>query len=56
MQFISVDATIFKKNQLFFAPENIKKHPQKLLIIGPQFFYSVLPTGPKPAQISFSVP
>ena len=27
-----------------------------LLIIGPHFFLSVLPTGPKPAQITFSVP
>ena len=29
---------LFKK-YIFFAPENIKKHPQKLLIIGPQFLF-----------------
>ena len=33
-----------------FAPENMKKRSQKLLITGP--FFSVLPTGPRPAQIS----
>jgi hypothetical protein len=38
----------------FFAHENIKNRPQKLLIIGPSF--SVLPTGPKPAQISIYFP
>ena len=33
-----------------------KKHLQKLLIIGPDPFFSVLPIGPNPAQISISVP
>ena len=32
-----------KKIKLFFNPENMKNHPQKLLIIGPQLF---LCTGP----------
>ena len=56
MQFFSVDATIFKKEKLtyFLAPENMKKHLQKLLILGPPFF--LFSIGPKPAQISFSAP
>jgi hypothetical protein len=33
-----------------FAHENIKKHPQKLLIIGPKLFFQVLAWLPKPAQ------
>ena len=32
----------------------MKKRPQKLLIIGPNFF-SVLPTSPKPAEISLKI-
>jgi hypothetical protein len=56
MQFFSADAAIFLKNlDFFFAHENMKNHPQKLLIIGPIFF-SVLPIEPKPAQISIPVP
>ena len=39
----------FNNIQCFFAHENMKKWPQKLLIIGPNFF-SVLLTGPKSAQ------
>ena len=54
-QLFSADATIFLDLIFlnFFAPENIEKCPQKLLLIGPT---SVLPTGQKPAQISFFVP
>ena len=58
MQLFSADATIFFKKFpiIFFPLKTWKDHPQRLLIIGPQSFFSVLPTGPKPAQISFSVP
>ena len=39
MQLFSADATIFKF--IFFAHENMKKkRPQKLLVIGPIFFFS----------------
>ena len=37
MQLFSADATIFSKKN--FAHENIKKTPQKLLIIGPKLFF-----------------
>ena len=44
MQLFSADAMIFsKKILIFFYPKIWKKHPQKLLIIGPNFF---LCTGP----------
>ena len=33
MQLFSADATEFKNKQKTFAPQNIKKGPQKLLII-----------------------
>ena len=45
-----------KTFNIFLHPKTWKKRPQKLLIIGPNFFFSVLPIGPKPAQITFSVP
>ena len=36
MQLFNADATkFFKKFKIFFAPENMKKHTQKLLIIDP---------------------
>ena len=38
-----------------FIPENMKKPPSKVAHNQPQFFFSLLPTGPKPAQISISV-
>ena len=45
-------SVVFKKKINFFIPlKTLKKRSQKLLMIGPIFF-SVLPTGPKPAQIS----
>jgi hypothetical protein len=44
MQLFSADATIFKKE--------MKKLPSKIL----HNQFSVLPTGPKPAQISNSIP
>ena len=47
MQFFSVGTRVFfKEFKTFFAQENMKKRPQKLLIIGPPFF-PVLPTGSK---------
>ena len=51
MQLFSADAIVFskKKNKFFlsFDPENIKKHPQKWLIIN--FFYVLarLPKRPR---------
>ena len=40
MQLFSADGTMFlKKFKHFFAHENMKKSPQKLLIIGPNFFF-----------------
>ena len=47
MQLSSADATILKKN---LPLKTWKNRSQKLLIILP--FFLVLPTGPKPAQIS----
>ena len=48
MQLFSMDATIFsRKLKKIFAPENKKNHPQKLLIIGPDPFFSVLAWLPK---------
>ena len=52
MQLFSADPTMFKKNGL----ENMKKMPSKVAHNRPKCFFSVLPTGPKQAQISFSVP
>ena len=53
MQLFSADATILFKNiKLFFAPENMKKTLSKVAHNRPKLFFSVLPTGPKPAQIS----
>ena len=52
MQLFSGDATQFKKNK------NIahEKLPWKIAHNRPQIFFSVLPTSPKSAQISYSVP
>jgi hypothetical protein len=56
MQLFSADATIFKKKiKKSFAPENMKKTNSKVVHNRPQFFFSVLPTSPKPAQISIFV-
>ena len=54
MQLFSANAKMFfKKFNIFFAPQNMKKkHPQKLLIIGPDPFFSAA----NPAQISIPVP
>ena len=39
MQLFSADPTMFlKKFNIFFALKTWKNHPQKLLIIGPDFF------------------
>ena len=40
----------FQKNNL--APENMKKPPSKVAHNWPKIIFSVLPTSPKPAQIS----
>ena len=52
MQLFSAEAKIFLKN---IAHDNMKSCPQKLLEIGTNFF-SALPIGSKPAQISIFVP
>ena len=39
MQLFNADATIFFKKCGFFAHENMKNGPQKLLIIGPNPFF-----------------
>ena len=39
-----------KKKKIFFAPDNMKKTPSKSAHNRPIF--SVLPIGPKPAQIT----
>ena len=53
MKLFSAEATMFLKNvQTFFLPmKTLKKTSTKLFIIGPIFF-----PGPKPDQITFSVP
>ena len=48
----SANAKIFSKEKCFFAPENIKKTLTKVAHNRPKFFFSVLLTHPKPAQIS----
>ena len=46
-QKFAADATMFlKKFYNFFAPGNMKKHPQKLLIIGPDPFFQCWPGCP----------
>ena len=52
MQLFSADATLFSKKNLnlFFAHENIKNGPQKLLIIGPKLFFHSTARLPKPAE------
>ena len=53
MQLFIGDTTIYIKK---IAPENMKKTPSKVAHNRPNIFFSVLPTDPKPAQISISVP
>ena len=50
MELLSADATIFKFFFSFFAHENIKKRPEKFLLINPKLFFHVLVRLPKPAQ------
>ena len=52
MQLFSEDTTMFLFINLFYQ----KKRPQKLLIFGQNVFFSVMPTGPNPAQSSIPVP
>jgi hypothetical protein len=56
MQLFTAGATIFLKKNLKFAPENMKKLLSKVAHNRPKTFFSVLPTSPKSAQISYSVP
>jgi hypothetical protein len=58
MQLFSADSTIFLKDfKNSFAPENMKNPISKDGHDWPIFFFfSVLPTGPKPGQILISVP
>ena len=52
MQLFSGDAPIFlRKFEKKNAHENIEKAPSKAIA-----FFLVLPTGPKSAQISYSLP
>jgi hypothetical protein len=51
MQLFSADTTISKKKKKI-SPENMKKPPTKVAYNRPPFF-SVLPTDPKSAQISY---
>ena len=55
MQLFSADATMFL-DLFILGPENMKKLPSKVAHNRPKFIFSVLPTGPKPAQISIFVP
>ena len=45
--------TISKKH---FDHQNMKKSPSKVAHNRPKFVFSLLPTGPKPAQISHYIP
>ena len=56
MQLFSEDSSMFLF--IYFLPTKSgkKTQPQKLLIIDPNPFFSVMPTGPNPAQISIHVP
>ena len=54
MQLFSADASMFLI--FFFAHENMKKPASKNAHNRPQFFFSVMPTGQNPAQISIPVP
>ena len=49
MQFFSADAIVFSKKfkKLFLTPKTWKNCPQKLLIIGPTPFFSILARLPK---------
>ena len=46
MQLFSADTIVFSKKKSF-DPENMKKTPSKLLIIGPQLFFYELVRLPK---------
>ena len=58
MQLFSAEATIFFRIKVKkIDDENFKKLPSKIAHNRPNsFFFSVLSSGPKPAQISISVP
>ena len=56
MHFFSADARVFSKKKNNFAPENMKKTPSKVAHNRPTHFFFSIATGPKSAQITFSVP
>ena len=56
MQPFSAEPPTFSKEYKqinFCIPNTCKNCPRKLLIIGPNFFFSVLPISPKQAQITY---
>ena len=53
MPLFSADTKMFQKK---ISHENMKKTASKVAHNRPKFFFSVMPTGPNPAQISISVP
>ena len=56
MQLFTADATVILF-YFIFAPQNMKKPTSKVAHNGPKwFFFSVLPIGPNPVQISIPVP
>ena len=47
---------MFSKNSNLFAPENMKKRPQTLLIIGPKLFFSNGPAAQMALKQKFVQP
>ena len=56
MQLFSADATIYFFLNIFFCPWKHENTVLKICSFGPNLFFSVLSTSPKPAQISMFVP
>ena len=56
MQLFSADGTMFFKEITFFAHKSMEKTSLKSCSKSATIFFSVLPTGPKSPQISYSVP
>ena len=46
MQLFGADAIVFSKIKNKIDPENMKKHPPKLLIIDPQLLFHYWPSCP----------
>ena len=53
MQFFSADAATLFLEYIYFAPDSMKKLPSNVAHNLPKPFFSVLPTDPKSAQISY---